>query len=91
MVKFTCDVTRNHTAHPLFSCNQCERSFARSGNLKKHKQTCTGGRVAVPDAAPAAKKRRIGVASEFKLRKSSKQFTVNLKESRHLSALFARL
>ena len=82
MVNFTCDqceckymyrrslqrhVTRNHTAHQVFSCNQCERSFARSGNLENHKRTCTGGAVAVPVAAPAAKKRRIGVAPEFKL------------------------
>ena len=30
-------VRKNHTAHPVFSCNQCERSFARSNNLEKHK------------------------------------------------------
>ena len=32
--------------------------FAQSGNLEKHKRTCTAGQVAV--AAPAAKKRRVG-------------------------------
>ena len=83
MVNFTCDqcgrkyiyrrssdrhVRRNHTAHPVFGCDQCEESFARSSNLEKHKWTCTGG----PVAAPAAKKRCIGVASEFKLRKTRK-------------------
>ena len=109
MVNFTCDqcgrkyihqrsldrhVTRNHTDHPDFGCGQCERSFARSGNLVKHKQTCTGGTVVVPVAVPAAKKRRIGVAPELKLRKTRKslggaveQFTVSMKETRHLSAL----
>ena len=45
-------------------------------------------------AAPAAKKRRIGVVPEFKLRKTRKslggvveQFTVDMKETRHLSTL----
>ena len=85
-------VTRNHTDHPVFDCGQCERSFARSGNLEKHKRICSGGTVVVPVSAPTAKKRRI--APEFKLRKTCKslggaveQFTVNMKETRHLSAL----
>ena len=88
-------VTRNHTDHPIFVCNQCEKLFARSGNLEKHKRTCTGdavAAVAVPVAAPAAKKRRI--ASEFKLRTTRKslggdveQFTVNMKGAGHLSTL----
>ena len=72
-------VTRNHTDHLVISCNQCERSFGRC-NLEKHKRNCTVGQVAVPVAAPAAKKRRIGVAPEFK-------FTVTMKEARHLSTL----
>ena len=67
------------------------RSLARSSNL----WTCTRGRVAVvPVAAPAAKKRCIGVAREFKLRKTRKslggaveQLTVNMKEANNLSAL----
>ena len=87
-------VTRNHTDHPIFDCGQCERSFARSGNLEKHKRTCTGGDVVVPVAAPATKKRRIAVSPEFKLRKprnslggATAQFTVNMKEARYLSAL----
>ena len=90
-------VRRNHTSHPVFSCDQCERSFARSNNLEKHKRTCTDARVAVvPVTAPAAKKRRTGhgVAPEFKLRKTRKslggdveQFTVNMKEQKHLSKL----
>ena len=82
MVTFTCDqcgrkyiyrcglhrhVRINHTALPVFSCDQCERSFARSNNLEKHKRTCTDAQVAVPVAAPAAKKRCIGVAPGFKL------------------------
>ena len=62
--------------------------------MEKHKRTCTGGKVAVPVAAPAAKKRRVGVAPEFKLRKTRKsiggaveQFTVNMKEANHLSEM----
>ena len=65
-------VRRTHTDHPIFDCGQCERSFA----------------------VPAAKKRRIGIDAEFKLRRTRKslggaveQFTVNMKEARHLSAL----
>ena len=60
MVNFTCDqcegkypyrgldrlVRRNHTAHSVFSCDQCVRSFARSNNLEKDMRTCTGARVA---------------------------------------------
>ena len=89
-------VRRNHTAHPVFSCDQCERSFAQSNNLEKHKRICTGARVAVPVAAPAAKKRSTGhgVVPEFKLRKTRKslggavqQFAVNMKEAKNLSAL----
>ena len=57
--------TRNHTDHSVFGCGQCERSFARSANLEKHKRTCTGGQVTV--AVPAAKKRRVGVATKSKL------------------------
>ena len=91
-------VARNHTGHPVFDCVQCDRSFARSGNLEKHKRTCTDGAV----AAPAAKKRRIDgsvpvavakkrcIGSEFKLQKTRKslvgaveQFTVNMKEANH--------
>ena len=78
-------VTRNHNDHPVFGCGQCERSFARFSNLEKHKRSCTGGTVVVPVAAPAAKKRRISVALEFKLRKTREllegaveQFTVNI-------------
>ena len=83
-------VRRNHTDHPVFDCNQCDRSFARPDNLEKHTRNCTGGQV--PVAAPAAKKKRI--ASEFKLQKTRKslgvdveQFTVNMKEVNHLSPL----
>ena len=85
-------VTRNHIDHPAFDCNQCDRSFARSGNLEKHKRICTDGQVAV--VAPSAKNRRVGVATKFKLQKTRKslggaveQFTVNMKEANHLSAL----
>ena len=62
--------------------------------MEKRKRTCTGGQVAVPVAAPAAKKRCISVAPEFKLQKIHKslgsaveQFTVNMKEAKHLSPL----
>ena len=62
--------------------------------MEKHKRTCTVGQVAVPVAAPAAKKRHICVAPEFKLRKTRKslggaveQFTVDMKEAMHLSGL----
>ena len=68
-------VRRNHTAYPVSSCDQCERLFARSNNLEKHKQTCTGARVAVPVAAPAAKKRCIGDIP-IKLRKTCKSLEV---------------
>ena len=92
MVNFTCDqcgckyiyrlaldrdVRRNHTAYPVFSCDQCDRLLTRSNNLEKHKRACTGVYVAVvpdtgPAAAPAAKKRCIGDIPEFKLRKTRK-------------------
>ena len=61
---------------------------------REHKRTYTGARVAVPVAAPAAKKRCAGVAPEFKLQKTHKslggaveQFIVNMKEVKHLSIL----
>ena len=95
-------VTRNHTDHPVFDCNQCDRSLARSDNLEKHKRTCPVGAV----AAPAAKKRRIDgavpvaaarkrrIAPECKLQKTRaslggavEQFAVNMKEENHLSAM----
>ena len=84
-------VSRNHTDNPVFSCNQCERMFARSDNLEKHKRTCVAGRV----TAPAVKRRRInGVTPECVLRRTRRslggaveQFTVDMKESKHLSAL----
>ena len=103
MVNFTCDqcgrkyiyrhgldrhARRNHAAHPFFSCDQCERLFTRSNNLEKHKRTYTGGQVAVPVAAPAAKKRYTGVAPEFQLLGGVvEEFTVNMKEAKHLSPL----
>ena len=67
MVNFTCaqcgrkyiyrgnfgrHVKSNHTAHPVFGCDQCARSFTRSSNLEKHKRPCTGGQL----AGPATKK-----------------------------------
>ena len=79
-------VRRNHATHPVFDF-ECERSFARSTHLEKHKRTCT--QVAI---VPAAK--RCDVDSEFKLRKTRKslggdveQYTVNMKEAKNLSAL----
>ena len=66
-------VKKNHADHPVFSCNQCEKTFAQSGNLMKHKRTCVGGRVTAPvaDIAPAVKRRRnSGVVQEFKVRRT---------------------
>ena len=95
-------VRRNHTDHPVFDCNQCDRSFARPGNLENHKRTCTGGAVAVPAAkkqridgavpVAAAEKRRIAPVSKCQESCKSRggaveQFTVNMKEVNHLSAL----
>ena len=85
-------VGRNHTDNPTFNCNQCGKSYARSGKLEMHKRTCTGP-VAV--AAPAVKRRRTGdVVPEFTVRKTQKSlgcaaemFAVDMKEAHHLSAL----
>ena len=48
-------VNGNNTDHPVFDCSQCGRSFARHGNLEKHRRSCT-------DGAPAAKRQRVPVA-----------------------------
>ena len=85
-------VTRNHTDNPVFSSNQCGKSYARSSNLEMHKRTCTGPAAV---AAPAAERQRTdGVVPEFVVRKkwrslggAAEMFTVNMKEARHLSAL----
>ena len=80
-------VRRNHTNHPVFDCSQCGRSFARHGNLEKHRRNCTGcapaaerHRVAVPVPVPV----QVGVL-EFVLRVSCrslggavKQFTLDM-------------
>ena len=84
---------RNHMDNPVFSCNQCEKTFARFDNLEKHKRTCVRGRVTV--AGPAAKRRRIsGLTPEFVVRKTQRSlggavelFAVYMKESKHLSVL----
>ena len=84
-------VSRNHTDNPTFNCNQCGKSYARSGNLEMHKRTCTGPTV----AAPAVKRRHTGdVVSEFTVRKTRKSlggtaemFAVDMKQANHLSAL----
>ena len=110
MVNFTCDqcrcvflyqrdltrhIKRNHTYHPVFDCNQCGRSFARHGNLEKHRRNCTG-------CAPAAKRQRVAVpvpvpvqtgVPEFLLRESCrslgvKQYTVNMMTTGNLSMQF---
>ena len=47
-------VRRNHTEHPVFDCSQCGRSFARHGNLEKHRRNCTC-------CSPAAKRQRVDV------------------------------
>ena len=84
-------VGRNHTANPAFSCDQFQKTFARSNNLELHKRTCVG-RVAV--AAPAAKRRRAGdIVSEGTVRKTRRSlggpaelFPVDMKGANHLSA-----
>ena len=64
-------MSRNHTDNPTFDCNQCGKSYARSGNLELHKRTCVGGRESV--VASAAKRRHTGdVAQEFKVRRTRK-------------------
>ena len=82
-------VKKSHADHPVISCNQCGKSFTRSGNLMMHKRTCVGA------PAPAVKRHRIGdVAPEFKVRRTRKslgsaveQFVVDMKESKYLSAM----
>ena len=79
-----------HTNQPLFSCNQCGRSFNRADNLQTYVHNCTGRGVAVP----ATKKRCTGVAPEifqFKLQNtrealegSVQQFTGSIKEAKSL-------
>ena len=32
-------VSKYHSDHPVFSCNQCEKAFARSANLEMHFQS----------------------------------------------------
>ena len=71
---------------PLFSCDQCGRSFNRADNLQRHMCNCT---VAVP----AANKRCTGVAPE-RLQKTREalggnvqKFTVSTKEAKSLSTL----
>ena len=85
-------VRRNHTDHPVFDCSQCGRSFARHGNLEKHRRNCT-------DGAPAGKRQRVPAAvpvavPEFVLRETHislggavKQFTVNVIAVSNLSSL----
>ena len=74
------DVRSSHANQPLFSCDQCGRSFNRADNLHTHMRNCTGHCVVVPTvvvptvavptvavptvAVPAAKKRCTGVAPE---------------------------
>ena len=88
----------SHMSQPLYSCNQCGRSFSRGDNLQNHMRNCTGRGVVVPAVAvPAAKKRCTGVARErlqFKLQKmretlegNAQQFTVNMKEAKSHSTL----
>ena len=83
-------VAKNHTDNPAFNCDQCGRSYSRSGNLEMHKRTCTG-----PIVAPAPKKRRTASAiPEFTVRRekgalvgTSEMYEMDMKESDNLSAL----
>ena len=83
-------VARNHADNPSFNCDQCVRSYSRSGNLKMHKRTCNG-----PIVAPAPKRRRTDSAvPEFTVRRkkralggTSEMYEVYMKESDNLTAL----
>ena len=83
-------VARNHTDNPAFNCDQCGRSYSRSGNLEMHKRTCTG-----PTVAPAPKRRRtVSAVPEFTVRKmkralggTSEMYEVDMKESDNLCVL----
>ena len=85
-------VARNHTDNPAFNCDQCRRSYSRSGNLEMHKRTCTG-----PIVAPAPKRPRTASAvPEFTVRRrkralggTSEMYEVDMKESDNLTALQA--
>ena len=85
-------VARNHTDNPAFNCDQCGRSYSRSGNLEMHKRTCTG-----PIVAPAPKRRRTASAvPEFTVRRkkralggTSEMYEVDMKDSDNLTALQA--
>ena len=85
-------VARNHTDNPAFNCDQCGRSYSRSGNLEMHKRTCTG-----PIVAPAPERRRTASAGpEFTVRRkkralggTSEMYEVDKKESDNLTALQA--
>ena len=73
-----------------FNCDQCGRSYSRSGNLEMHKRTCTG-----PIVAPAPKRRRTASAvPEFTVRRkkralggTSEMYEVDMNESDNLTAL----
>ena len=79
-------VARNHTYNPAFNCDQCGKSYSRSGNLEMHKR---------PIVAPAPKRRRTASAvPEFTVRRknralggTSEMYEVDMKESDNLTAL----
>ena len=85
-------VARNHTDNPAFNCDECGRSYSRSGNMEMRKRTCTG-----PIVAPAPKRRRTASAvPEFIVRRkkralggTSEIYEVEMKKSDNLTALQA--
>ena len=82
-------VVRNHTDNPVFNCDQCGKSYSRSGNLEMHKRTCIG-----PIVAPAPKRRCTASAvPEFTVRRkkrslggTSEMYEVDMKLSDNLTA-----
>ena len=70
-------VARNHAANPTFNCEQCGKSYSRSGNLEMHKRTCTAG--VFPEFTVQPRRRALGGASGM--------YAVDMQEEDHLSAL----
>ena len=72
-VKVCIDMSQGIIHNPAFNCDQCGRSYSRSGNLEMHKRTCTG-----PIVAPALKRPRTASAvPEFTVRRKKGHLVVH--------------